>query len=90
MKPEKTLTSPVNPDEAKGTQAITAIKKFAFGTIWGLFIVAIYWSYSLFFHSSIPLARGIIISLVFTITCGLITMKVGYEGLDRLINNLPL
>ncbi|MGB3691347.1 MAG: hypothetical protein WA865_05735 [Spirulinaceae cyanobacterium] len=89
MESEKSSTPLITPEEAKDSKVVTPIKKFAFGMGWGLFLVAIYWSYSLFYHSSVPLATGIIASLVFAITCGLITMKVGYEALDNIINSLP-
>ncbi len=89
MKSEKSSTTQINSNSLKGERMFTSIKKFGFGIGWGLFIVAIYWSFSVYFHSSIPLATGIIASLVFSLGCGLITLKVGYEPLDKIINSLP-
>lgn len=88
MEQEKIAITPANPEPVKNKKTFTSIKKFAFGMAWGLFLVAIYWSYSLYYHSSIPLARGIIVSLLFSISCGLITLKAGYKGLDNFLENL--
>lgn len=89
MESEKSSTTQINPSDLKEEKMITSIKKFSFGMGWGLFIVAIYWSFSVYFHSSIPLATGIIASLLFSLGCGLITLKVGYDPLDKIINSLP-
>ena len=65
---------------------MNAIKRFTFGLAVGLFLVAIAWSYSAYFHVSISLVQGVIGSLFFAIFCGIIATV---SSLDKLMDNLP-
>ncbi len=63
-----------------------SIKRFTFGFFVGMFIAAIYWSYSASFHVSFALAHGIISSLFLAISCGVIA---AITSLDKLMDNFP-
>ena len=62
------------------------IKTFSIGLLIGLFIAAVSWLCSIYFHVSIPLIQGIIGSLLLSISFGILA-TVG--GIDKLLNNLP-
>ena len=65
---------------------LNLIKRLTLGALVGLFIAAIYWSYSAYFHASFSLAHGIISSLLLAISCGLIA---AITSLDKLMDNFP-
>lgn len=62
------------------------IRNFALGLLTGLFLAAILWLYSIFFHVPISLAQGIIGTSVIGISCATLA-SVG--GIDKLFDNLP-
>ena len=65
---------------------MNSLKRFLFGVAVGFFCAAIAWSYTIFFHASIPLWQGILGSSLLAITCGIVT-TVG--DLDTLTDNIP-
>ena len=65
---------------------LSSIKKFAIGLLAGLFIAGIFWLYSIYFHVSIPLAQGIIGSLLLAISCGIVATV---SGIDKVFDNFP-
>lgn len=66
--------------------SILFIKRFSLGIAIGLFITAIFWSYSIYFQVSVSLIQGIVGSLVMTVSCGAVAV-IG--NLDQLMDNLP-
>ena len=62
------------------------IKRFILGASVGIFIAAIYWSYSVYFHVSLDVAQGIMSSLFLAISCGVIAI---ITSLDKLMDNFP-
>ncbi|AFY57247.1 hypothetical protein Riv7116_4836 [Rivularia sp. PCC 7116] len=65
---------------------LSSIKRFAIGILIGLFIAAISWLCSTYFHVNIPLIQGIIGSLLLSISFGILAT---FSGIDKLLNNLP-
>lgn len=64
----------------------SSIKRFIFGTAMGLFLAMICWSYSAYYHVSIPVIQGAISSLLLAIAFGIIATL---GDLDKLMDNLP-
>lgn len=62
------------------------MKRFISGLAVGIFLAAIAWSYSAYFHVPISLVQGIIGSSLLAIFCGIIA-TIG--GLDKLMDNIP-
>lgn len=62
------------------------IKKFSIGLLIGLFIAAVSWLCSIYFHVSISLIQGIIGSSLLAISFGILAT---ISGIDKLLNNLP-
>ena len=62
------------------------IKRFAVGLLTGLFLAAILWLYSIYFHIPISLAQGIIGTSVIGISCGTLATV---SGIDKVFDNLP-
>ena len=62
------------------------IKRFTIGLLIGLFIAGLSWLCSIYFHVNIPLLQGIIGSLLFSISFGILATV---SGIDKLLNNLP-
>ncbi|MEO1430478.1 MAG: hypothetical protein AAFV71_15720 [Cyanobacteria bacterium J06633_8] len=63
-----------------------ALKRFAIGILIGLFNAGIFWLYSIYFHVSIPLAKGIIGCSLLAIFCGIIA---SIRGIDKVFDNFP-
>ncbi len=63
-----------------------ALKRFAIGILIGLFNAGIFWLYSIYFHVSIPLAKGIIGISLLAISCGIIAT---ISRIDKLFENFP-
>ena len=60
-----------------------SIKRFSVGAIMGIVICAAYWgTTTIYYDYPIPLVRGILGCLIIGITCGLITLKWGYQVLE--------
>lgn len=65
------------------------IKRFGTGAAVGLIISTIQWGcYIYFYGESIPLVRGIAFCLVISIICGWLTLKWGYETVEKLLQLL--
>ncbi len=62
------------------------IKHFISGAIVGIFLALIYWSYSIYSHSTPSIAQGIMGSLILAIGCGAIATFISFE---KLMDNLP-
>jgi hypothetical protein len=67
---------------------MSSIKRFSTGAIFGLVIAAIYWSTTYYFGYQLTLIQGIIGCLILAITCGLMTLKWGYQTLQTLLDRL--
>ncbi len=61
-------------------------KRFLAGVAVGLFIAAIAWSYSVFFHANIAPQQGLVGLLVLLAACGAIAT---IADLETLMDNLP-
>ena len=64
-----------------------SIQRYLLGTLAGLVLIIVFWSYSAYFYVSVPLIQGILGSLVLLISCGAIAM-IG--SLDELIDSFPM
>ena len=62
------------------------IKRFILGTLAGIFLALIYWSYSAYFHASLSLTHGVISTLFLATACGAIAV---FTSLDKLMDNFP-
>lgn len=65
---------------------LSAIKRFTIGLLIGLFIAALAWLCSIYFHVAISLVQGIIGTVLLAICFGILT---SFSGIDKLLNNLP-
>lgn len=65
---------------------MNSLKRFLFGMSIGLFLAAIAWSYSAYFHVSISLVQGIVGSLLLALSCGIVATVT---NLNKLMDNLP-
>lgn len=61
--------------------------RFSLGSLVGVSIAALYWSYSVYFQIQIPLGLGIFGSSILTICCGVAAIN---KNLDRFIEDLLL
>ena len=66
-----------------------SIARFTSGTLFGLFISVIYWSYSAYFHTSPPLVYSITGGLFLAIFCGAIATLISFDKLMELMDNFP-
>ena len=63
----------------------STIKRFVFGMAVGLFVAAIFWSYSAFYYVPISLTYGVVGTVLLAVCCGIIATV---SNLDKLIDNL--
>ena len=67
---------------------MSSIKRFSAGATIGLVIAATYWGTTNYFEYPLTLTRGILGCFTLAITCGLITLKWGYQVLEAFLENL--
>lgn len=66
-----------------------SLKRFSAGAVIGLLISASQWGgYIYFFGEPIPLIRGIAFCLALSFVCGLLTLRWGYETVEKLLQLL--
>ena len=66
---------------------LKSIGRFVSGMAVGLFVAAIFWSYSASYYAPVSLIRGIVGSIVLSLGCGVVA-TVG--SIDKLMDNLNL
>ena len=76
----------MNKPSSDKQSVLNSMKRFTLGAMGGIFLAAIYWSYSVYFQVSFSLAHGIIGSLFLAISCGVIAT---ITNLDKLMDNFP-
>ena len=74
--------------ELKLKNAITLIKRFSAGAAIGLVLAVTNWYWDTTYFGSISLTKGITVSVLLAIICGLMTLKWGYKTLETLLNNI--
>ncbi len=73
-----------SPSDEKSSRNL--IKRFIFGSLAGIFLALIYWSYSVYFHASFSLTHGVISTLFLATACGVIA---AFTSIEKLMDNLP-
>jgi hypothetical protein len=62
-----------------------SIKRFVLGMAVGLFIAAIFWSYSAFYYVPISSIYGVVGTVLLAVCCGIIATV---SSLDKLMDNI--
>ena len=76
----------MNKSSSDNKSSRNLIKRLIFGSLVGIFLALIYWSYSAYFHVPLSLTHGIISTLFLAIACGVIA---AFTSIDKLMDNFP-